>query len=161
MSTLNTQSAAMLDLLVAESRAAAIGFRQAAATIGDEPLHALLSNFAQLRGQLAGELENALASLDLPAFVPNVGRSASESSSEASYGANPNGAATLAECRENDELILKQYQWILKRELPAQLRQIVSRQHAAMQADCQRLKDLLAAAEPSAAGSDVRQPGCS
>jgi len=157
MSTVNTQTATMLDLLVIESRDAAVGFRQAAAAATDGRLRALLSNFAQLRAQLAGELERALAGLDGRGSSAIAGRPAGEFSQDTSFASSRNCAATISDCRERDEQILKQYQWILKRDLSATLRQIVSRQFAAVQADYQRLGELVAALDvPSAAGVHSR-----
>jgi hypothetical protein len=109
-------------------------------------LQTLLNSYAQMRTQLAAELERALApgvrrKDRLPGdSAPDAVRSRD---SAVRAGGSRDSDGTLNECRAHDEHCLKHYQWVLKRDLPHALRQIVSRQHAAMQADYQQLCQLL------------------
>ncbi len=141
MSTLTPQTCVLLEHLLASYRRAELAFGRIAIEIQPDRLQGLLRNYAQMRSQLAAELEGALHHFR-SAYHPHSVPSANDFVPGRGAGDSDVGSV-LAECGWYDEQTLKLYPSILRRELPQPLRKIVSRQHSAVQADYQRLCELI------------------
>jgi hypothetical protein len=135
----------LLDQLRCRCQEAEDQLREAAANIEDERLQTLLNDLAQTRAHLNSELQPFLSPRS-----PRLTSAPSENKPQAPRGDNftrydeaHDLVRMISLCRSRDESCLKQYQWILKWDLPASLRQIMSRQHAAVLADYQRLGEIL------------------
>lgn len=146
MSTLTPQTVSLLEHLLASYRDAESTFRNAAAQDGSDRLRALMLSYAQMRSQLARELEAALSRSRRRSGSPSSNGNGHTHPADQAY----DGAiVTLHDCAASDQECLVRYPAILRRELSQPLRQIVSRQYAAMRADHERMRELLPVELPS------------
>lgn len=144
MSTGNRQITSKLNVLVETCHDAEQGFRTAANRVEEEHLRILLHNYCQQRVQLAAELQKEVRQLG---GTPETGGSASGAihrgwmNIKSAVGAQDD-AAILAECERAEDAAIEQYADALRADLPAPIRQIISRQHAAIKAARDRIREL-------------------
>lgn len=120
------------------------GFRLAAEHVEDEHLRTLFTSYCEQRSQLARELRKEISKLggtaDDTGSVSAALHRGWMNLKEAITGHDD--AAILAECERGEDVAIDQYRKALECDLPADVRRVVNRQHAAVAAAHDRIREL-------------------
>jgi uncharacterized protein (TIGR02284 family) len=128
------------------------GYKQAAEGVKDSQLKSLFNEYSNLRSRFATELQTQARSL---------GKSGPETSSSAAGALhrawiNLKSAVTkgddhaiLAECERGEDSAVEQYRKAMENDLPAPLREIISRQYTDIVSAHDRIKTLRDATKKS------------
>ena len=144
MATINDEVVSTLNELIEACRDGEEGFRTAAQAVDDDHLRTLFNNYCQQRAQLAAELQRE---------VLRLGSQPQSSGSTAgalhrgwvnlkSAIAGHDDGAVLSECERGEDVAIEQYQHALNANLPSNIKQVVSRQYAAINAAHDRIREL-------------------
>jgi len=133
-----------LNALIETCRDAEQGFRTAANGVEDEHWRILFHNYCQQRVQLADELQREVRRLG--ASPQTTGSAAGAlhrawMNIKAAVGAQDD-AAILMECEHAEDAAIEQYEEVLRTNLPPNVRQVLSRQSAAVKAARERIREL-------------------
>lgn len=136
--------AATLNDLLQTCRDGEEGFRLAAEHVEDEHLRILFNSYCEQRTQLARELRKELSRLGA---APDDSGSVSAALHRGWMSikdsiTGQDDAAILAECERGEDVALEQYRKALECDLPSDVRRVVSRQHAAVGAAHERIREL-------------------
>jgi uncharacterized protein (TIGR02284 family) len=149
MSTGNDETIAKLNQLITTCSDAEKGFRTAANSVEEEHLRILFNNYCQQRVQLAAELQKEVRRLG---GTPETAGSAAGGSAAGaihrgwmnlkSAVAGHDDTAILTECEQGEDVAIEEYEHTLQADLPPNVRQVVSRQYAAVRAARDRIREL-------------------
>lgn len=121
------------------------GFQQAAEAVQDAELKSLFSEYSRQRSRFASELQNE---------AKNFGESEPENTSSTAGAAHRawinlksvvtdgDDHAILAECERGEDSAVKEYRDALEKDLPAPLREIISREYREVKDAHDRVKNL-------------------
>ena len=143
MPTTNEKTVSILNNLIQTCLDGEEGFRTAAEAVENGRLRLLFTEFSQQRAQLAAELQQEVHRLG---DVPESSGSMSAAMHRGwmnlkSVVAGNDEAAIVAECERGEDSAVEQYQEALQENLPAEVRQVVNRQFAAVKAVHDRVRD--------------------
>src|SRR5205807_10158071 len=121
------------------------GFKQAAEGVKDPRLKSLFNEYSQQRSRFATELQSQARSLGEP--EPETSSSAAGAVHRSwinlkSAVTRGDDHAILAECERGEDSAVEQYEKAMKQNLPAPLRDIVSRQYSEVKNAHDRIKNL-------------------
>ena len=131
--------------LIETSKDGEEGFRQAAEAVKDRELKSLFREFSQQRARFAAELQSE---------ARHLGESKPETESSTagalhrawinlkSAMTSGDDHAILAECERGEDSAVREYEEALKTNLPAPLREIISRQYREIQSAHNSIKQL-------------------
>jgi uncharacterized protein (TIGR02284 family) len=121
------------------------GFRQAAEAVTDSDLKSLFGEFSRQRARFATELQSAARQFG----EGDPEKSSSTAGALHRAWINLKSALTsgddhaiLAECERGEDSAVKEYKEALEKDLPASLREIISRQFREIQTAHDRIKSL-------------------
>jgi uncharacterized protein (TIGR02284 family) len=145
MSTTTTSIASVLNSLIETCKDGQFGFQSAADTVDNADFKSLFAELAAQRQQFVGELQS---------LVRGLGEEAETSGSVAgslhrgwidikAALVTRNAHAILAECERGEDSAVANYRDALEHdELPANMRTVIQRQAAGVQASHDRVRDL-------------------
>jgi len=144
MPTTDSVLIASLNALIETCRDRDQGFRAAANGVEDEHLRILFNNYCQQRVQLAAELQREVRQLGgTPgSTLSTAGAAERRSLTDKSAVGDQEDAAILIECEQAEDAAIGQYEDLLQTDLPPNVRQVVSRQYAAIKAARDRIREL-------------------
>src|SRR5882762_7835659 len=121
------------------------GFKEAAEAVKDSDLKSLFSEFSEQRARFAAELQSEAMSLG--ETEPEESSSAAGAMHRAwidlkSAVTSGDDHAILAECERGEDYAVKEYEKAMNDNLPAPLREIVSRQYSEIKNAHDRIKNL-------------------
>ncbi len=128
------------------------GFKQAAEGVKDPQLKSLFNEYSLQRSRFATELQSQARSLGEPkpetssSVAGAVHRSWINLKSAVTRG---DDHAILAECERGEDSAVEEYKKAIDDDLSAQLREIISRQYAAIKEAHDRIRNLRDAAKKS------------
>lgn len=121
------------------------GFRQSAEHVQDSELKTLFNSYSLQRSQFAGELQNEVIRLG----EPEPEKTSSVAGSLHRAWINLKGALTtadthaiLAECERGEDAAVRAYKDAMEENLPAPLRDLISRQYAEVKSAHDTIRDL-------------------
>ena len=128
------------------------GFKQAAEGVKDPQLKSLFNEYSQQRSRFATELQSQARSLGEP--EPETSSSAAGALHRSwinlkSAVTRGDDHAILAECERGEDSAVEEYKKAIDDDLSAQLREIISRQYAAIKEAHDRIRNLRDAAKKS------------
>ena len=121
------------------------GFKEAAEAVKDSDLKSLFSEFSEQRARFAAELESEAMSLgetepeETSSAAGAIHRAWIDLKSAVTSG---DDHAILAECERGEDSAIKEYEEALQADLPAPVREIVSREYAEVKSAHDRIKSL-------------------
>jgi uncharacterized protein (TIGR02284 family) len=143
--TQQKESISTLNRLIETLKDGEAGFEQAAEADKDAELKSLFGEYSRQRARFARELQIEAAALG----ETNPETSSSTAGALHRAWINLKSAITsgddhavLAECERGEDSAIKEYQEALKLDLPARLREIISRQYAEIKSAHDRIKQL-------------------
>jgi uncharacterized protein (TIGR02284 family) len=144
MSIGNDDTIAKLNQLIETCSDAEKGFRTAANSVEDEHLGILFNNYCQQRVQLVAELQKEVRRLGGTAETGGSAAGAIHRGwiNMKSAVTGHDDAAILAECERGEDAAIEEYENTLQADLPQNVRQVVSRQYAAVRAARDRIREL-------------------
>jgi uncharacterized protein (TIGR02284 family) len=121
------------------------GFRQAAEAVKDSDLKSLFSEFSRQRARFATELQSTAR--EFGEDEPEKSSSTAGALHRAwinlkSAVTSGDDYAILAECERGEDSAVKEYEEALEKDLPASLRQIISRQYREIKSAHDRIKSM-------------------
>jgi len=140
----NDSVASTLYGLIETCREGEEGFRLAAERVEVDYLKILFRNYSQQRAQLAAELEKLLRHSDTQTEANGSVAKALHRSAIVTRAASDGSDETvvLNECERGEDVALEAYEEALSQSLPPSIRQVVSRQCAAIRAAHDRIREL-------------------
>jgi len=128
------------------------GFKQAAEGVKDPQLKSLFNEYSQQRSRFATELQSQARSLGEP--EPETSSSAAGALHRSwinlkSAVTRGDDHAILAECERGEDSAVEEYKKAIDDDRSAQLREIISRQYAAIKEAHDRIRNLRDAAKKS------------
>jgi len=144
MTLKNEEVIETLDKLIATCRDAEAGFRLAATEVEAGHLKSLFDSYCQQRAQLGAELQQTARRLGGNPVDSGTTRGAVHRGwlEVKSAIRGRDAGAILSECERGEDFALEEYQDALNTDLPTTVRQIVSRQYAAVKAAHDRIREL-------------------
>lgn len=144
MTLTNDQVVSTLNGLIETCHNGEEGFRNAAGKAEEDHLKTLFNNYCQQRAQLAAELEQEVRRLGGEAETGGTVAGAMHRGwmNVKAAATGSDDAALLAECERGEDVAVEAYEDALNAALPANIKQVVSRQFAAIKAAHDRIREL-------------------
>jgi len=147
----NTQVISMLNNLIETCRRGQNGFRNAAESIQNSEFRRLFNIFSQQRAQFITELQSEVHRLGGEAGKSDEARTATDKtipfrSAATKVGGIRDEATVIAECQQEEETAVNDYQDALKADLPLDVQYVVKRQYMDIKDAFDRIRILQRAA---------------
>ena len=145
MSTMTVTAASVLNSLIEACKDSQEGFREAAQQVKDADYKSLFAELANQRQMYMGELRRLVMSLGEPAedsgsFAGTIHRGWMELKAAVVSG---DEHAILEECERGEDFAVSRYQVAMEHtELPGNIRSVIERQYAGVQAAHDRIRTL-------------------